>query len=53
MKLFIELVESKGVEVIYLEDMVYYKPEYTLKNDAHPNAKLTKLISKELYNRIK
>jgi hypothetical protein len=53
MKLFIELVESKGVEVINLEDMVYYKPEYTLKNDAHPNAKLTKLISKELYNRIK
>jgi hypothetical protein len=53
MKLFIKILEDKGVGVVDLKDMVDYNPEYTLKYDSHPNAKLGKLFSKELYNKIK
>lgn len=53
MEMFIETVKRKGIEVIDLRDIVLYSPTYTLENDAHPNAELTKLISKELYNKIK
>lgn len=53
LKLFVKAVESKGVEVIDLSKMVDYSPKYSLENDPHPNDIYNKLISKELYNRIK
>lgn len=53
LKVFMDIVESKGVEVIDLSKMVDYGPKYTLENDGHPNNSYNKLFTKELYNKIK
>lgn len=53
LKLFIKVVESKGIEVVDLSNMVDYSPKYSLKNDPHPNNLYNKLFTKELYNKIK
>lgn len=50
---FVEIVQSKGVEIVDLSEMVEYGPKYTLNHDPHPNAEFSKLLSKTLYNSIK
>jgi hypothetical protein len=50
LELFIKIVESKGIDVIDLSDIVEYGSKYTLKGDAHPNADFSKFFSKKLYN---
>ena len=49
--MFLEKIEQRGLDVIDLSNIVDYGPKYTLKNDAHPNRALTKLLARELINR--
>lgn len=49
---FIRFLEDKGIDVIDLRDIVEYGPEYHLIGDAHPNAKMSQIMAKELYKRI-
>lgn len=47
---FLDKIEKKGIEIINLSNLVDYGPKYTLKNDAHPNSILAKMVANELIN---
>lgn len=53
MNMLVEQIEQRGIAIIDLSKIVKYSPKFTLKNDAHPNSELTKMVALELINKNK